>query len=422
MTAPVLSIEGLSKRYRLGLIGTNTLQGDIQAWWYRMRGRENELLKVGERNTLEQAGGDYVWALEDINLTVNRGDVLGVVGKNGAGKSTLLKVLSRVTAPTTGRIRVKGRIGSLLEVGTGFHPELTGRDNIYLNGAILGMKRAEIRAKFDQIVQFSGIEKYVDTPVKRYSSGMYVRLAFAVAAHMEPEILVVDEVLAVGDIEFQKRAIGKMQDVSEKDGRTVLFVSHNMRSVQKLCTRAVFMDSGRLSYDGSVDGAIDHYFNRVISSSAQFQCEPRPDLSAHVLEVQIQDLEGEPTSEIQMGAPFRIVVDYQLSRPMNHFIVGVGLKQLAGAAVSTTWTPAANLEPGHYRAVFSETQLQLGPGTYQVAVGLSNNQSNIQYLDEFYFSVSETNKHHETFDNHVATHCAVLNQMSVTTDVVSKKP
>ena len=255
----VIKLENISKRYRLGLVGTNTLKGDLQAWWYRVRGLPDPTLIIGEENRLDSVGGDYIWALKDINFEVKQGEVLGIIGKNGAGKSTLLKILSRVTVPTTGSIKVKGRIASLLEVGTGFHGELTGRENIYLNGAILGMRKPEITRKFDEIIDFAGIAKYIDTPVKRYSSGMYVRLGFAVAAHLEPEILIVDEVLAVGDAEFQKKAIGKMQDVSTNEGRTVLFVSHNMASVQKLCTRGVLLENGGVSFEGNVVGVVNQY-------------------------------------------------------------------------------------------------------------------------------------------------------------------
>ena len=243
----ILKIEGLSKQYRLGLVGTGTLKDDLNRWWHKIRGKEDPYLKIGATNDRSIKGdSNYVWALHDINFEVQQGEVLGIIGKNGAGKSTLLKILSRVTSPTTGEIKSKGRIASLLEVGTGFHPEMTGRENIYLNGAILGMTKAEIKQKEEDIISFSGCAGYIDTPVKRYSSGMTVRLAFAVAAHLEPDILIVDEVLAVGDAEFQKKAIGKMQDISKGQGRTVLFVSHNMSAIQSLCTRVLLLDNGRL--------------------------------------------------------------------------------------------------------------------------------------------------------------------------------
>jgi len=264
----ILKVENISKQYRLGTVGTGTISHDLNRWWHKIRGKEDPYLKIGEINDRSTKGSsDYVWALQDINFEVERGEVLGIIGKNGAGKSTLLKILSKVTSPTTGVIKSKGRIASLLEVGTGFNPELTGRENIYLNGAILGMTKKEITSKLDEIIAFSGCERYIDTPTKRYSSGMTVRLAFAVAAFLEPEILVVDEVLAVGDAEFQKKAIGKMQDISRGDGRTVLFVSHNMAAVKSLCTRGIVMQDGRIVFEGTSDEAVNNYLvNQNISN------------------------------------------------------------------------------------------------------------------------------------------------------------
>lgn len=270
MSNIVIKVENLSKQYRLGSVGTGSLSHDVNRLWHRLRGQEDPYLKIGETNDRTQKGSsDYVWALRDINFDVRRGEVLGIIGRNGAGKSTLLKILSRTTAPTTGSIKIKGRVASLLEVGTGFHPELSGRDNIFLNGAILGMTRNEIKRKFDEIVDFAGVERYIDTPVKRYSSGMYVRLAFAVAAHLEPEILIVDEVLAVGDAEFQKKCLGKMKDVSVAEGRTILFVSHNLAAVSNLCTRSVFMRNGQLQAEGNTEAIIKQY----ISFGRQSQAE-----------------------------------------------------------------------------------------------------------------------------------------------------
>ena len=259
-TKVILKAENISKQYRLGTVGTGTLSHDLNRFWHTIRGKEDPYLKIGETNDRSSKGtSQYVWALNDINFEVSKGEVLGIIGKNGAGKSTLLKILSKVTAPTTGVIKSRGRIASLLEVGTGFNPELTGRENIYLNGAILGMTKKEITSKLDEIIAFSGCERYVDTPTKRYSSGMTVRLAFAVAAFLEPEILVIDEVLAVGDAEFQKKAIGKMQDISKGDGRTVLFVSHNMAAVKSLCSRGIVLENGKLVFDGPTDKAVEHY-------------------------------------------------------------------------------------------------------------------------------------------------------------------
>lgn len=258
-----IKFENISKQYRLGLVSTNTLSHDMNRWYQmNIRGKEDPYLKIGDVNDRSQKGSsDYVWALKDIDFEVEQGDVLGIIGKNGAGKSTLLKILSKVTAPSTGIIRAKGRIASLLEVGTGFHPEMTGRENIYMNGAIMGMTKSEISRKLDEIVDFSGVERYIDTPAKRYSSGMTVRLGFAIAAHLDPEILVVDEVLAVGDAEFQKKAIGKMQDVAQGEGRTVLFVSHNMPAVQTLCTHGIILKDGMVAFNGSVHEAIKRYLD-----------------------------------------------------------------------------------------------------------------------------------------------------------------
>jgi lipopolysaccharide transport system ATP-binding protein len=260
MSNNVIEFDKVGKQYILGSIGTGTLSQDLNRWWAKVRGKEDPFLKIGETNDRTQKGNsDFVWALKDISFNVEQGDVVGIIGKNGAGKSTLLKILSRVTSPTVGSIKVKGRIASLLEVGTGFHPEMTGRENIYMNGSIMGMTKAEIKSKFDEIVDFAGVEKYVDTPVKRYSSGMIVRLGFAIAAHLEPEILVVDEVLAVGDAEFQKKAIGKMQDVSKGEGRTVLFVSHNMAAVRSLCTRGILLKNGTIDFMGNIAETVDRY-------------------------------------------------------------------------------------------------------------------------------------------------------------------
>ena len=267
-----IEFNNISKQYRLGLVSTKTLSHDLNRWWQTaVLHKEDPYLKIGSVNDRSKAAdSEYVWALKDIDFKVEQGDVVGIIGKNGAGKSTLLKLLSRVTGPTTGTIKAKGRIGSLLEVGTGFHPEMTGRENIYMNGAILGMTKAEITRKLDEIVDFSGCERYIDTPVKRYSSGMMVRLGFAVAAHLDPEILVVDEVLAVGDAEFQKKAIGKMQDVSRGEGRTVLFVSHNMASIRQLCASGMILDKGGIIKIGTADECVSEYVGNNISSLCSF--------------------------------------------------------------------------------------------------------------------------------------------------------
>lgn len=296
MTQPIIKVENLSKMYRLGTIGTGTLTHDLKRWYYKMRGLEDPYMKIGEENKRDlKSKNDYVWALKDINFEVQPGEVLGIIGKNGAGKSTLLKILSKITGPTTGSIHHNGRIGALLEVGTGFHPELTGRENIFLNGAILGMTKVEIRGKIDEIIDFSGVEKYIDTPVKRYSSGMMVRLGFAVAAHLEPEILIIDEVLSVGDAEFQKRAIGKIDDMA-KGGRTVLFVSHNMGAVSSICQRVLVLNDGCKVIDDKAETAIKMYLGSDVDAcrngnwkSDHKACKKHISL----LEVSICDLKGD---------------------------------------------------------------------------------------------------------------------------------
>ena len=268
--AKVIRVENLSKAYQLGNYGTGTISRDLERMWARVRGKEDPFLKIGEVNNRAVKGtSDVVWSLNDISFNVEQGDAIGIIGRNGAGKSTLLKILSRVTAPTTGSVKIKGRIASLLEVGTGFHPELSGRENIYLNGAILGMRKAEIKRQFDEILEFAGVERYIDTPVKRYSSGMYVRLAFAVAAHLESETMIIDEVLAVGDAEFQKKCLGKMKDVSKEQGRTVIFVSHNMASINQLCNRGILLENGMLTMNAPMNQVVDYYL-RTDTTSASF--------------------------------------------------------------------------------------------------------------------------------------------------------
>ena len=260
MSPPGIKVENLSKQYRLGQVGTGSLSHDINRLWHKVRGNEDPYLKIGEENNRETKGSsDYVWALKDINFDIQQGDRVGIIGRNGAGKSTLLKILSRTTSPTTGSVKIKGKVASLLEVGTGFHPDLSGRDNIFLNGAILGMSKRDIKSRFDEIVDFAGVERYIDTPVKRYSSGMYVRLAFAVAAHLESDILIVDEVLAVGDAEFQKKCLGKMGEVSEGQGKTILFVSHNMGALMQLCQKAILLKNGNLNIYSTTNNVIEKY-------------------------------------------------------------------------------------------------------------------------------------------------------------------
>jgi len=319
-----IKIENLSKQYRLGLVSTRTLSHDLNRWWQTsILGREDPYLKVGQENKLStnnsqltiQKSSEYIWALNDINLEVEEGEVLGIIGKNGAGKSTLLKILSKVTSPTTGAIKARGRIASLLEVGTGFHQEMTGRENIFMNGAIMGMTKAEIRKKFDEIVDFAGVERYIDTPVKRYSSGMTVRLGFSVAAHLEPEILVVDEVLAVGDAEFQKKAIGKMQDVSGKEGRTVLFVSHNMSAVRNLCQKAILLENGNVGLYDCANIVVQYYLSSNINSTTakywHFDQAPS-NQHAKILSVKLADINGELLKELNTEIEIFVEIDYYI--------------------------------------------------------------------------------------------------------------
>ena len=331
----ILKAENISKQYRLGQVGTGTLSHDINRWWHKIRGKENPYLKIGDTNDRSTKGtSDYVWALQDINFEVQRGEVLGIIGKNGAGKSTLLKILSKVTAPTTGSIKSRGRIASLLEVGTGFNGEMTGRENIFLNGAILGMTKKEITSKLDEIIEFSGCERYIDTPVKRYSSGMTVRLAFAVAAFLEPEILVVDEVLAVGDAEFQKKAIGKMQDISKGEGRTVLFVSHNMAAVRGLCTRGIVLEHGKVAFEGEIGKSVDYYLTSnnnltdVSTENGHFNFNNHPnkkikDFGIVNLEMRCNEI---ITSTLITGAKVDFKFTYNLKSKFNEAVLGIVIK------------------------------------------------------------------------------------------------
>lgn len=329
----VISIENLSKSYRLGQIGTGTFANDIKLWWAKLRGRPNPLLRIGDTDHGNRDGED-IWALRDVSFSVDKGAALGIIGRNGAGKSTLLKILSRVTAPTSGRVRVKGRVASLLEVGTGFHPELTGRENVYLNGAILGMSRAEIARKFDEIVDFSGVEKFIDTPVKRYSSGMYVRLAFAVAAHLEPEILVVDEVLAVGDAEFQKKCLGKMGDVAG-EGRTVLFVSHNMVAVETLCPHCVLLEKGQVREIGTSSRVTSLYLQDGLASAraGRFGRDVHGDGSVELVSYEVSD--GSGGHAIYPNGRVEICVQVNSSQTIRHPACGIGFFSEKGALLTS---------------------------------------------------------------------------------------
>ncbi len=369
----------------------------------------------GARNKTETTREEF-WALKDINFEVEEGDRVGIIGRNGAGKSTLLKVLSRITEPTTGNIRIKGRVASLLEVGTGFHPELTGRENIFLNGAILGMSQAEIKRKFDEIVDFSGVEKFLDTPVKRYSSGMYVRLAFAVAAHLEPEILVVDEVLAVGDADFQKKCLGKMEDVSKNEGRTVLFVSHNIGMIQKLCNRGILLHKGNIVAADTIDKVVNEYVEGGSSMTPEYYFDypsNQPGLQAYTTKLTISGINNEPLSEIPIGKPWKVTVDFTVRESIKGLVVGLGMVNSFETPIRTCWNLPRDLAPGNYRAGFEEDNIVFTPGRYRLLVGLSIGNITIQYLDkDMFMHISDAVEHQ---DNSVIqnTNGVLLNQMKM---------
>jgi lipopolysaccharide transport system ATP-binding protein len=375
-----IKVADVGKLYRLGEVGTGTLSQDLKRWWAVTRGKEDPFARVGQVNDRTQKGdSDFVWALKDINFEVKQGEVLGIIGRNGAGKSTLLKLLSKVTQPTTGNIKVKGRIASLLEVGTGFHPDLTGRENVFLNGAILGMTKREIQNKFDEIVDFAGIERYIDTPVKRYSSGMYVRLAFAVAAFLEPEILIIDEVLAVGDAEFQKKCLGRMHDVSVNDGRTVLFVSHNMGAVLNLCQKGLLLDKGGVEKQGGVSEVVSHYFFLGIDRNEKLPVDKYRNYKISEAPVIIEDIfvEGYEQSMpmLNMGEPIEIVVRIKSRENVNGASITLAFFNAEGVQtdLAFSWDDEfyLNIQKGIYDIHFSPSRLGLPPGRYTMTVGLN---------------------------------------------------
>lgn len=383
-----IEFNNISKQYRLGLVSTRTLSHDLNRWWKTaILHKEDPYLKIGSVNDRSKAAdSEYVWALKNIDFKVEQGDVIGIIGKNGAGKSTLLKLLSRVTGPTMGTIKARGRIGSLLEVGTGFHSEMTGRENIYMNGAILGMTKQEISKKLDEIIDFSGCERYIDTPVKRYSSGMTVRLGFAVAAHLDPEILVVDEVLAVGDAEFQKKAIGKMQDVSKGDGRTVLFVSHNMTSVKALCKRGVILKNGMLVDDGDVDTVVTHYL-RGDNAAENYKIWSVPEVKGNgfeLLEIGARKKGGGYEDVIRMDQEIELVMRYRLARPMNSFWITLHLKNEQGNKVFSFSGGGRCYDKHHEAGEYLQTCVipanYLNWGNYAIDFMAFNQDNNIDLL------------------------------------------
>jgi lipopolysaccharide transport system ATP-binding protein len=383
----VIEINNLGKQYRLGQVGASTISDDFKRWWYRVRGLEDPFLKIGETNDRTIKGqSEYVWALKDVNLKVNQGDVLGIIGKNGAGKSTLLKILSRTTQPTTGEYKIKGRVASLLEVGTGFHPDLSGRENVFLNGAILGMSKQEIKSKFDEIVAFSGVERYIDTPVKRYSSGMYVRLAFAVAAHLEPEILIVDEVLAVGDQEFQDKCLGKMKSVSDS-GRTVLFVSHNLLAVKQLCNKGVYMKHGSVMKTGATNEIIETYLDdgNLVDASGNI---PRPMKreygtgEGYFNKIELLNLNSLPVSTLAFNQPFKVRLYFEALKDLKQINFNINVCNSIGESIVYSvlrekqsyvgW----DVKEGHY-TIEAQFDLRLLPGSYKFIIGANYVNSGI---------------------------------------------
>lgn len=392
----VIKIENLWKEYRLGVIGHGTLTHDLQSWWARIRGREDPNQKIAAflKEQKNQIEGDRFWALRDINLEVKQGEVLGIIGKNGAGKSTLLKILSRVTAPTGGTISVKGRIASLLEVGTGFHPELTGRENIFMNGAILGMSRTEVKTKLDEIIDFSGIETFIDTPVKRYSSGMYVRLAFAVAAHLEPEILIIDEVLAVGDADFQKKCLGKMNEVAHA-GRTVLFVSHNMGAVAQLCSRGISLKKGTIEKQGEISHIVEKYLygdhETIPKKTWEIENSPGTD-DVKLLSVEILNEKGLTASTIFTDEKFTVNTVLEIRKPLS--VLGVGLvicNPLKQHIVHTTslvnTTGEVDVGTWNFQAEIASHLLQVGEYSVTISSDIPSKEVIFQLHDILRFSI-----------------------------------
>lgn len=371
---PIIEVSDLSKHYLLNRHAgpkSDTLYGSVL-------GAVKGLRQLGRARETEE-----FWALKDVSFSVQRGDRVGVIGRNGAGKSTLLKILSRITPPTSGHIQYSGRMASLLEVGTGFHGDLSGRENIYLNGSILGMNKQEIDKKFDEIVAFSEVERFLDTPVKRYSSGMYVRLAFSVAAHLDPEILIVDEVLAVGDAAFQKKCLGKMNEVSKSEGRTILFVSHNMQAIQKLCNKGLYLNKGRMHSYGDIDDIVGHYLQSGEASQAEFTLPlPETESFGYAHTVFIEDLQGRPLVEIPVGDDWRARILFRILKPTPHFIVGFGIVSLFEQPIRTSWSAPEDFQPGDYEIIFENTDLMLTTGVYTVVIGLSSEQKTFQYVDK----------------------------------------
>lgn len=386
----VLRSDNVSKVFRLGDVGAKTITEDIRTVWYKFTNRQNPyILNASTNNRETESNNDFVWALKDINFEVKQGEILGLIGKNGAGKSTLLKILSRTTAPTTGSIKIKGKIASLLEVGTGFHPDLSGRDNIFLNGAILGMKKSEIKSKFDAIVDFAGVQRYIDTPVKRYSSGMYVRLAFAVAAHLEPDILIIDEVLAVGDQEFQNKCLGKMKDVSEQ-GRTVIFVSHNMGAVNDLCSRAILLNQGTIKIDGLTDKVIKAYIrqNMQININENYSIDDatsrRGTGEVRFVGIDTFDISNNKTNEFHQNDSVYFNLKIKIIQPVKELMASIAFRSGKTRDIVTSTAKininTTNLESGDiFTLDINFPKINLRPGVYETYYWLGSSNADSAY-------------------------------------------
>lgn len=384
-----IKVENLSKVYRLGEFGTGTLRQDFHRWFEKVRGREDPFLTIGELNNKAVKGGEIIYSLRDISFEIQEGTAVGIVGRNGAGKSTLLKILSRITYPTSGRVHLRGRVASLLEVGTGFHPELTGKENIYLNGAIMGMRKKEIDRRLGEIIEFSGIERYIGTPVKRYSSGMYVRLAFAVAAHLESEVLIIDEVLAVGDAEFQKKCLGKMGEVSKTEGRTVLFVSHNMAAIKSLCTTGIYLHNGVLAGEGSINNIIHTYLNHnnkvdsdgmIPEGSSTYYTG-----TARYEKLKIINHSGDHLS-VFYRSPIKLYAEVESVKEIKNVILDIRISNLHGLQVvhcSNIYSDDANLTLKRgLNKIEIEIDNLLQPGSYSITPGIHmKDGSSLDYVE-----------------------------------------
>lgn len=400
MSNTVISVQNVSKMYNL---------------LNKPEERDKFLFRSVFRGMKKKSVKEF-WALKDIDFEIKKGEKLGIIGRNGAGKSTLLKILSRIVAPTTGKIEYEGRIASLLEVGTGFHPELSGRENIFLNGSILGMSKGEIKSKFDQIVSFAEVENFLDTPVKRYSSGMYVRLAFAVAAHLETEILIVDEVLAVGDAAFQKKCLGKMNEISKSEGKTILFVSHSMQAVQKICDTGIFLHNGKLIEKNSIDKIVNRYLQSGDAGKAVYEI-PQSDTATygHAYQVAIESSDGQGLFEVPVGSGWRVRVSFRIFKPAEHFIMGLGIVSSFDQPIRTSWSLPTDMQPGEYEMIFDNSDIMLTTGIYKLVIGLSSNERAFQYTDDL-VTVNISDAGEAAFNQRIVNTQSglILNPMNIT--------